>query len=568
MNQKLFIIAVTTCLFTQSNLIITSAGKENIEIQSALGKRNFEDNAKESNSSDLLSAIKKNEYEKSQQLIKDGIYLNDYVSSEIEYTMNSAIFKNDIEKAMILLQARMNVKKCFSRQGLTHLLNATIQNRTEIAMMLIQNGDQVNWLQAATGIFPLSAATKNQNFKLIKSLLTHGAHINQKGKLGHIALFDAVKTENMNLLNLFIANGADLTYCNRNTRESALSLAQTIGNRDIIELINRRIEAQNIRDAEEKQEKYDGAQALIQMLHQPVRVIPSPAIIDLTQEEEEGAAQALIQMLHQPVRVIPAPIAIIDLTQEEEIPAIDLNLKNGLGNTPLIQAILDGDMIEINQLIENPNVDKNAKNNRGYTPLNQVIILNNVPAAVALIESDADLNSISKRGYTLLNHTINLGRTDMFKLLINAGANPNLPDDEGVFPLTLAVHKGNAKMLRIIVQAHGFDINIEGDQGRRLLNIAAQNTSHNQLKALNILTEAGANINAKDATGNTLLSYSLIDNNNHYFRTKVKSLIKAGADLNIPNSYGDTPLAFMYKNPHIYESDQIIELLQIHGAHL
>jgi uncharacterized protein len=101
---------------------------------------------------------------------------------------------------------------------------------------------------------------------------------------------------------------------------------------------------------------------------------------------------------------------------------------------------------------------------------------------------------------------------------------------------------GNLPAIRAILQS-GVDVNMtHGTMNWTGLHVAAQ---YDQVDAVKLLLEAGADPNIRDELGDTVLLNHL--SCTHEFGENpllVRALIQAGADVKIPNSILNTPLHF------------------------
>lgn len=100
----------------------------------------------------------------------------------------------------------------------------------------------------------------------------------------------------------------------------------------------------------------------------------------------------------------------------------------------------------------------------------------------------------------------------------------------------------DVEKVKKLLSQPGIDLEVVDDYGRTALNCARK------LELIKLLVEAGANINAQNIYGDTLL----IVEAEGYF-DGVKIAIEAGADLNIENIYGQTALtrAITFNNINI-----------------
>ena len=114
--------------------------------------------------------------------------------------------------------------------------------------------------------------------------------------------------------------------------------------------------------------------------------------------------------------------------------------------------------------------------------------------------------------------------------------------DECSKPMLWATMHGNLPAIRAILQS-GVDVNMtHGTMNWTGLHVAAQ---YDQVDAVKLLLEAGADPNIRDELGDTVLLNHL--SCTHEFGENpllVRALIQAGADVKIPNSILNTPLHF------------------------
>lgn len=149
---------------------------------------------------------------------------------------------------------------------------------------------------------------------------------------------------------------------------------------------------------------------------------------------------------------------------------------------------------------------------------------------------------------------------ELFKQLILAGANPNIPLHEGkedppIFPLSRA---GMAESLQVLVDA-GVDVNATF-RGRTPLMLAV---SGGNPKAAEILIKAGANVNAVDEDGRSVLWRAIVEER----PDMVRLLLENGADAKAKDPQGRTMLEVAMEEVTDREvCEAIIQMLVAHGV--
>ena len=217
----------------------------------------------------------------------------------------------------------------------------------------------------------------------------------------------------------------------------------------------------------------------------------------------------------------------------------------------LHEAVFKGDIKKVRAFIKK-GVDVNLKNN-GHAPLHYVA---KFPCCGLYGEKWKKKENI-----------------EIAKLLIKQGADVNVKISHKSLmestPLKLAIYNGLFKVAELLIK-HGADVNTKNKYGYTLLhNVDRWFSSDNKTtapdpptpspynlktryKTAKLLIEKGADVNAKNGSGDTPLhSISSIE--------ITKLLIEHGADVNAENNIGETPL-----HQAIYE--EIARLLIKNGA--
>jgi len=198
---------------------------------------------------------------------------------------------------------------------------------------------------------------------------------------------------------------------------------------------------------------------------------------------------------------------------------------NAGGWPPLCWCVSENDT---NTVIAEYLIDHGANVNapKDWGPLQHTVKnSNSIEMARLLIARGADINS---EIYPVLNIATNQERIDLCELLIQRGADVNAKDKWGATPLCYAIEKGNLDLMNILI-ANGVEVNTKYPWGVTPLQFAAQfAATTGRTDAVELLLEAGANINAKNDKGQTALHVAVDSADGDI----VELLLSKGADIN------------------------------------
>jgi ankyrin repeat protein len=219
----------------------------------------------------------------------------------------------------------------------------------------------------------------------------------------------------------------------------------------------------------------------------------------------------------------------------------NLDLADPVGTTPLIMAIVNRHNDDAELLLEN-GADPNLTDASGMGALYAATDLRTVGPLINRPTPKA---------------TSTVDNTDVVAMLLDYGADPNvqlhLPIQprfhnsgdkqlaEGATPLMRAARTHDLPVMRLLL-AHGADANLATKNFLTPLLFAAGGggrirRDRDQIEALKLLLDAGADINAFDTTGSTALALAVSRSDD-----VVKFLASRGADLEVRDKQGRTPL--------------------------
>ncbi len=253
------------------------------------------------------------------------------------------------------------------------------------------------------------------------------------------------------------------------------------------------------------------------------------------------------------------------------------------GSTPLMFAVLYGDVATVKRLLDG-GADPNVKNDAGATALMWAVT--DLEKTRLLVDRGADVNARSEDQRTPLIMASGLtGGAPVVQLLIEHGANvnakaPGLLGD--TTPLAEAAYSGDEAEFRMLID-HGADVNAAGPAALGFsLRAQCMACVEMLLKTMNpalltptmvmggpplgpalatpLLLEHGADINARDPMGRTLLMLAAASDAMPV--DVVRLLLAKGLDVNARTPAGETALSLGQLRGHT----PIVDLLLKAGA--
>ena len=232
----------------------------------------------------------------------------------------------------------------------------------------------------------------------------------------------------------------------------------------------------------------------------------------------------------------------------------DVNAKNAFDATALMWAA--GDIGKVRLLLAK-GADVNARSKIGRTPLLIAALHDGASEAVRLmIDKGADVSAHDRDGISVLEAAATVNNADTARLLLAKGATPNTKDTLGVTPLLQAAWNGqrNSEVVRLLIQ-HGADVNAvcaqsldtakNGPMAIGSLTPLLGAVPHGNYKTIELLINAGANVNVKDVRGMTPLAFAFTSDRPD--PRIVRLLLAKGADPNLKSKNGETALDWANK---------------------
>ena len=254
----------------------------------------------------------------------------------------------------------------------------------------------------------------------------------------------------------------------------------------------------------------------------------------LQKPSQSQASLAVVQSNQQPREFRPYESSIL-YGQQQEGSIFDAIKK---GNISLVGKIIKA---HPNWIVK--------QNEQGNLPIHQAVLSPSTGLQMIglLLNAGADINAKNKKGETPLFLAAMKDNPDLVAILIKHGARVDEPNDTGLTPFYVSK---DITSMGLLLDA-GADINAQNQEGQTLLSFAASLPDRN---LLNFLIKRHADIDKPDYKGNTPLLKAVGARN----KEVIQELICAGASLDSPNIFEDTPLTL----PERLKDQDMIDFLQ------
>ncbi|XP_033494033.1 protein phosphatase 1 regulatory subunit 16A [Epinephelus lanceolatus] len=217
----------------------------------------------------------------------------------------------------------------------------------------------------------------------------------------------------------------------------------------------------------------------------------------------------------------------------------------------LLDAAARNDLEEVRELLNN-GVSPDLVNEDGLTALHQCCIDDFVEIVQCLLDAGACVNACDSELWTPLHAAATCGHTGLVQLLVQAGADLLAVNADGNMPYDLCEDEATLELLEMVMAEQGITQD-RIDECRGAKEVA-------MLADIRALVQSGADLNAQDANGTTLLH---IASANGYVSV-AELLLEHRAQVEVKDSDGWTPL----HAASCWGQIQMVELLVAHGASL
>ncbi|XP_057335618.1 putative ankyrin repeat protein RF_0381 [Microplitis mediator] len=424
----------------------------------------------------LHCAIIQNNYERIENLVKNGADINNTVYFN-KSPLILAIEEGNKPVVELLIKNGADIH-FVTEYGITAIVAAINNNYLELVEILIDAGADIN--PAPGPLAPLERAIFMNKYEICEYLIQRGANIN--GVIGDSSpLQAAAQSGNKELIELLIKNGADVNYVS----EYCSSALETVCVCNNLELAKILIDA--------------GSDVIISLDHY------SPLQSAIKHNNQE-LVEYLINYCTNAKITCNYSAALIYAVQEYRKELVELLIKNGAnidytpkyGRSPLCSSIRYRSS-EITKILVKAGADINLLTEK-WTPLIEAVRMKDYKMAEYLIDNGADVNVHD--GYeTPLAIAIRDHRNEIVRLLVRHDANVNIEAANGQTILAYAIQENNFESTEILINA-GADVSVTINNVGSLLHLAL---SRSGPEIISLLLDVGVDINFVNENGDTAI---------------------------------------------------------------
>ncbi len=220
----------------------------------------------------------------------------------------------------------------------------------------------------------------------------------------------------------------------------------------------------------------------------------------------------------------------------------------------LLQACKNNQKSVVQAFLKRGGVDVNKRDGSGNTPLIYACLKSARDLVKLLLDNGADVGLGNQKNRMPIHAAAEAGNFQIISMLIEAGADVNSTDNDGVTPLMILAQRGKTDAALKLLENAEIDIHIKDNAGRMAIDFATACGLRELVKALSQAEEAHA-----DTYGNTSLHHACWNEQSEVVKILLE---KDPASVNKPNDDGESPLILAVRRSNL----MIAELLLAAGA--
>lgn len=430
----------------------------------------------------------------------------------------------------------------FSKTGFNALIIASAHGHADAVAFLIEAGADMEAKHSINEVTPLMYAAASGHVECLKVLIAKGADLKAKHSNGGTALLEAATGGEIEAIKILIEAGAEYNFKDDDGVTPLMAVASQ-GHLASQSLILEQLK-KAMTDAELKEHinmySYSGGSSVM-FAAAGGHYNCTKQLMDLG-ADINAIAKATPEYMEKLTKMIEE-----GKTQEDD-PHVD-------GVTALHVAAQGGHMETVKLLLA-AGAKVDVKDEESRTALMLAVKGNYGEVASLLVKNGSDPNTkfVDAEGepHNLLMDAITVENTDFALLLTENGADLYYKDSKGVTTLLQASHRGLTDVVKALLSKHdkAKEPNFTDDASDDAITplIAACSEGHKDV--VDLLIQAGSNVNAKDKDGTNALMAAAARGH----KDVVELLLKANCDVNVQNGDGHTALMFAYNGKNQVET--------------
>ena len=417
---------------------------------------------------------------------------------------------------------------------------------------LIEKGNDVNKRTHDSRTYIFWAASRG-NLELVKYLIEKGAKTDLKDSHGYsLAQFTAASGQsNSKIYDLLIENGTDLkNEKDQDGRNVLLVAAPRVKDLDLIDYFISKGLSLHTTDAH--------ANGIFNIAAQGgnIEVLKALVARGVSTDKNPVTNENAILFASRGGRGNSNSLEVFEYLEGL---GLDANITSKNGVTPLHNITRSSGDLALYQYFIDKRVNPNSVDNDGNTPLLNAVSRNKLEVIKYLVKKTENINHTNIEGHSALTLAIQNNSGSVVNYLISEGAQTDILDTKGNnLAHYLFATRGNPRDFDEKVKAlreAGFDFRKKQPDNSTIWHLAI---AKNNLGLLKKVEDFGADINAKDNQGNTVLHYAAMKSSN---AETLKFLVANGANIKSTTEFGETAYDLAKENELLNQNNVSLDFL-------